>query len=451
MTLKAITDACNGRYYGPLSKIDNIVYNITTDSREAKEGSLFVAIAGERTDGHQYIDSVYEKGALCCITEKELDGEIRPYIKVESSLQAVKDIAELYRTELDVKVIGITGSVGKTSTKETVAACLSQKYTTLKTLGNFNNELGVPLTVFRLREEDQIAVLEMGISDFGEMTRLTKITKPDICIITNIGQCHLENLKTRDGILKAKTEIFTSMSNNGEVILNGDDDKLVTVTDVKGKKPHFFGINNQCEYYADNIESLGLDGTRCTIHHNNESIVVTIPIPGHHMVYNALAATAAGVLCGMELTQIKAGIESLESLSGRNNIIHENGYTIIDDCYNANPASMKASVDVLDMANTRKVAILGDMFELGENEVRLHRDVGEHISGKSIDILITAGKLAKNIASAVSNNTTKIYSFDSRDELINALGGIINKGDTILVKASHGMEFSKVVEVLKTI
>jgi len=479
MTLAAIAKACNGIYFGPVDS-KNIakdykdiakdyndiakdfkqvtVSSVTIDSRKVHKDCLFIAIKGERSDGHDYIASVYEKGALCCITEKRLENENHAYIKVESCLQAIKDIAEYYRSVLDVKVIGITGSVGKTSTKETIAAVLSKKYRVLKTLGNFNNEIGLPLTIFRLTQDDEIAVLEMGISDFGEMTRLTKIAKPDICVITNIGLCHLENLKSRDGILKAKTEIFQSMSADGSVILNGDDDKLVTIHKVNGKTPYFFGINNQCDYFADAIENLGLDGMKATIHcGEDEAFNVVIPIPGHHMVYNALAATVVGKVLGLSKEEIKAGIESLESLSGRNHIIKKNGYTIIDDCYNANPVSMKASIDVINTAIGRKVCILGDMFELGVDEKQLHYEVGKYLAGKEINILITVGSLAKEISNAVediqksaspSSNICQVMHFETRDDMLLQLKNIVHTGDTILVKASHGMEFPKVVEYL---
>lgn len=210
MTLRAMAKACNGKYYGSEANLDKEVTDITTDSRKVVKDGLFIAICGERTDGHKYIDGCFEAGALCVISEKELPEQENSYIKVKSSLQALKDLALLYRNNLDIKVVGITGSVGKTSTKETISYVLEEKYKVLKTEGNFNNEIGLPLTVFRLRDDDEIAVLEMGISDFGEMERLSQIAQPDIGVITNIGLCHLENLKTRDGILKAKTEMSTT-------------------------------------------------------------------------------------------------------------------------------------------------------------------------------------------------------------------------------------------------
>ena len=329
----------------------------------------------------------------------------------------------------------------------------------LKTQGNFNNEIGLPLTVFRLTEDDEIAVLEMGISDFGEMTRLTKIAKPDVCVITNIGLCHLENLGTRDGILSAKTEIFKSMSGDGTVILNGDDDKLMTIKEVAGKEPMFFGIDYKEGIYADEIKNLGLEGMNCTLHgvkasDNVRTFDVRIPMAGHHMVYNAMAAAAVGVVFGLASYEIRYGIETMETIAGRNHIIKENGFLIIDDCYNANPVSMKASIDVIDTAIGRKVCILGDMLELGMDEKQLHFDVGEYLGTKTIDVLMTAGNLAKQLAQGTrdyidtnyKSHECKIYSYDTRYELIEALSKVLEKGDNILVKASHGMEFPKVIE-----
>ena len=233
----------------------------------------------------------------------------------------------------------------------------------LKTLGNFNNEIGLPLTVFRLTEDDEVAVLEMGISDFGEMDRLSKIAQPDICVITNIGFCHLENLGTRDGILKAKTEIFNHMNPDGIVIVNGDDDKLSTISHVHGKLPLVFGISNKDGVYADNIKSLGLDGTSFTIHgiktsDNYSTFDLTVPVPGHHMVYNAMAAALVGSVLGLSSIEIERGVKNLKTIAGRNNIIKENGFTILDDCYKATPVSIKASLDVIDTAIGRTVAIL---------------------------------------------------------------------------------------------
>ena len=331
---------------------------------------------------------------MATLSEKDLGEKPFPYILVKSSLIAVKDIAEFYLKQLQIPVVGITGSVGKTSTKEVIASVLAQKYNTLKTQGNFNNELGLPLTIFRLRDEHEMAVLEMGISDFGEMHRLAKIARPNTCVITNIGLCHLEFLKSRDGILKAKTEIFDYLQSDDHIILNGDDDKLVTVQETKGIKPVFFGVENHQGIWADEIKPEGLKGISCCIHAGEESFSVLIPVPGKHSVYNALAATAVGLTYGLTIEEIRKGIESLQSVSGRFHIIEAPNYTVIDDCYNANPISMKASLDVLTDALGRKVAILGDMGELGADERKMHKEVGKHAAEKEIDVLLCVGELS---------------------------------------------------------
>ena len=461
MTLRAMAKACNGKYYGSEANLDKEVTDITTDSRKVVKDGLFIAICGERTDGHKYIDGCFEAGALCVISEKELPEQENSYIKVKSSLQALKDLALLYRNNLDIKVVGITGSVGKTSTKETISYVLEEKYKVLKTEGNFNNEIGLPLTVFRLRDDDEIAVLEMGISDFGEMERLSQIAQPDIGVITNIGLCHLENLKTRDGILKAKTEMFHNLKPDGTAILNGDDDKLITIDEVNNKRPVIFGISYKDDVYASDTKNLGLDGTSFVINglkcaDGDRAFEVTVPVPGHHMIYNALAAACVGAQLGLSSIQIRDGISKLKTIAGRNNIIKTDNYTIIDDCYNANPVSMKASVDVVDMALGRKVCILGSMFELGDNEKNLHYDVGQYVGAKSIDVLITIGDLARHIAMGAADYREthyesydcSIHSYDTIEEFENEAGQLLKKGDNILVKASHGMHFSNIVDML---
>ena len=451
MSLGKITEACGGIFHGTLEEQAYVVESITTDSRQAEKGCLFVAIPGERVDGHDFIPSVFEKGALAVISERELENPSGPYIQVESSLEAVKGIAAYYREQLDIKVVGITGSVGKTSTKEVIASVLAQKYNVLKTLGNFNNELGLPLTVFRLRDEHQVAVLEMGISHFGEMHRLAKIARPDICVITNIGQCHLEFLKNRDGVLRAKTEIFDFMKGDGSIVLNGDDDKLAQIQEAKGIRPIFFGTESGRSVYADHIENLGLKGVQCRIHVDDKSVSVRIPIPGHHMVMNALAAAAVGHQLGLTMEEIKAGIEQLEAVSGRFHIIENGRLQIIDDCYNANPVSMKASLDVLCDAKGRRVDILGDMGELGENEAQLHAEVGAHASGNHIDLLICTGTVSSHMAEAAvaDGGYGEVLQVPTLDALLTCLPSLIEPDDTVLVKASHFMHFEKVVEKLE--
>lgn len=451
LTLKNLALACNGTYVGAKEIEDKEVTCIFTDSRKAEAGGLFVPIKGARVDAHDFIEQVMEKGVLATLSEKDLGEKPFPYILVKSSLTAVKDIAEFYLKQLQIPVVGITGSVGKTSTKEVIASVLAQKYNILKTQGNFNNELGLPLTIFRLRDEHEMAVLEMGISDFGEMHRLAKIARPNTCVITNIGLCHLEFLKSRDGILKAKTEIFDYLQSDGHIILNGDDDKLVTVQEAKGIKPVFFGVENHQGIWADEIKPEGLKGISCCIHAGEESFSVLIPVPGKHSVYNALAATAVGLTYGLTIEEIRKGIESLQSVSGRFHIIETPEYTVIDDCYNANPISMKASLDVLTDALGRKVAILGDMGELGADERKMHQEVGRYAAEREIDVLLCVGELSADMAEAARtvSSKTQVEHFANKEDLMKELPELLEKGDTVLVKASHFMEFGEIVEKLK--
>lgn len=448
MSLREITAAVGGTYYGDESKLVLEVTGVAIDSRKVLEGYLFVPLKGARVDGHTFIPQVMESGALCTLTEQELPEATYPYIQVPSCEQALKDLAEHYRKALDIKVVGITGSVGKTSTKEMIASVLSQKYNVLKTAGNFNNEIGLPLTIFNIRKEHQIAVLEMGISDFEEMHRLAKMARPDICVITNIGLCHLENLIDRDGILKAKTEMFDYMQSGASIILNGDDDKLITVKE-KGYAPLYFGLSADRDAYATDIRSLSLRGTACTLHMGGETLDVTIPIPGHHMVYNALAGALVGRELGLGAEEIKAGIEALVPVSGRNNMIATDSFLIIDDCYNANPVSTCASLNVLATADSRKVAILGDMFELGEKEKELHFGVGAHAAEQEIDLVICIGELSEETARGVRYQGGNAVHFSAKAEFFEKGMPLLQKGDTVLVKASHGMEFPEIVETLQ--
>lgn len=441
---------CGGTFIGKEEDRDREIVSITTDSRRAEPGGLFAAIVGARVDGHSFIPSVFERGALCVLSEKELQEAGGSYILVDSVLDALKAIAEDYLVQLHIPVVGITGSVGKTSTKEMIAAVLSQKYCTHKTAGNFNNELGLPLTVFELRQEHEIAVLEMGINHFGEMHRLAKIARPDTCVITNIGQCHLEYLGDRDGVLRAKSEIFDYLRPDGHIVFNGEDDKLEAVREVKGIRPVFFGFGKENEVYADRIEKKGLDGISCRIHTPQGSFTTLIPIPGIHMVLNALAGTAVGLIYGLTLEEIRRGIESLQPVSGRFHVIHAERATIIDDCYNANPASMKASLEVLQDGLGRKVAILGDMGELGDDEALLHRGVGEFAAGLDIDCCICVGRLCRELAGGISakNQQMEVICMENLQELLGRLPALVNEGDTVLVKASHFMNFGKVVDAL---
>lgn len=443
ITLGDITEACGGEYIGEKAKMTTAITSVVIDSRLVTEGSLFVAIKGERTDGHLYINKAYELGAVCAISEQKIDTD-NPYILVKSSEQAIKDIAEYYRSLFcNIEVIGITGSVGKTSTKEMIASVLSQEFTVHKTQGNFNNELGVPLTLLAMPEDTEVAVIEMGISDFGEMTRLSKMVKPTVCVLTNIGCCHLENLKDRDGVLKAKTEMFIHKEEDALIFVNGDDDKLATVENVTAT----YGLGEQNNYYAENIENSGANSVKCTLCFDNKKLDVTIPALGNYMVANALGAAAVGKALNMSDESIVKGIESYTTVGSRANLIDTEIIRIIDDCYNANPTSVKAAIDTLCNMQGRKVAVLGDMKELGEKELELHAEVGNHVAKCGVDVLVTVGDLAKSISD--NANGVETYHFDTVEQANEEIDTILHKDDTVLVKASHSMHFEKIVEFLK--
>lgn len=459
LTLRNIADVCEGTYVGAEDKKEQKVAGIVTDSRQVEKGFLYVPIKGARVDGHKFIPDVFDKGALAVLSEEELDNPAGPYIKVTSSTEAMKKIAEFYRKGLDIKVVGITGSVGKTSTKEMIASVLEERYSVLKTAGNFNNEIGLPLTIFRIRPEHEVAVLEMGISDFGEMSRLAKMANPDVCVITNIGWCHLENLETRDGILKAKTESFAYIKEGGVAILNGDDDKLCTKKEVNGSPALFYGIEKKSPadvsldkaIYATDVENNGFDGMIAKIHTPKGNFNAAISIPGEHNVYNALAATAVGLTLGLTLEEIQRGIANAKTIAGRTNVLKLSDITIIDDCYNANPVSMEASLAVLSKAKGRTIAVLGDMGELGSEEKALHARVGKSVGANRINTLFAAGELAEEYAkqAALANPDTEIYYYKTREEMTESLLSYVKENDTILVKASHFMEFPKIIEAFE--
>lgn len=475
------------------------VRSIVTDSRKAGEGSLFGAIVGERADGHRFIRQVFDQGALCVLAERDLTKEdlfpeealqmaqspdscrrggqgqpnCRFWIRVKDTQEALRSIAEEYLKVLKIPVVGITGSVGKTSTKEMIASVLETHFRTLKTEGNFNNGLGLPLTVFRLREDDQIAVLEMGISHFGDMDQLAKVARPDTMVITNIGTCHLEFLGDRDGVLKAKTEVFSYLTDRSHVVLNGNDDQLRTIREVAGQAPLWFGVSSDEAgtedlsagrkqvypgdldpsrlVWASDLEPMGFEGTLCTMHTPEGSFSVKVPVPGIHQVSNAASATAVGLLHGLTPEEIRRGIETMQTISGRFRILKAHDRTIIDDCYNANPVSMKSSLAVLAGAGqgSRRVAVLGDMGELGEDKVRLHRQVGEAASG-SCDRLVAVGDLSRSLYEAALAKRPDLPAawYPDAAAFLAHREEELEGGDIVLVKASHFMGFSRIVEAL---
>ena len=461
ISLKEIAEATNGRVIGTPGTEERKINSVSIDSRKCGEGTLFVPLKGNNVDGHQFIDSAMEAGALV-ISEQELNFKCNPYVRVESTYQAIKDLAAYYLAQIreNMKVIGIIGSVGKTSTKEMVTSVLSQQFKVKKTEGNFNNELGVPLSIFRLNGDEDVAVIEMGISEFGEMRRLGNIVHPDIVVMTNIGSCHLETLQNREGVLQAKSEVFDTMGDDGIVVLNGNDDMLSTIVDIKGKKPYFYRVKLDEEVFgldrretaAHSITDRGMDGvTASFMLSNSKSFTADIPLPGTHNIYNALAAATVGDLLGMFTDDIKNGIESIQAVSGRNNMITTGRLTIIDDCYNANPMSMRAALNVLEKSEGRRVAILGDMGELGAEERKEHSELGLYAAFRDIDLFLVVGKLMNEFKGSflAATEDKECIHYTNADALLSELGSRIHTKDTVLVKASHFMGFARIVDALK--
>lgn len=444
----------NGHLVGEDSILDKEITGVSIDSREELSGKLFIPIVGENFDGHDFIQKAHDKGSVCCISEKTLTNVNFSYIKVDSTKVALLDFATYYRSLFDIKVVAVTGSSGKTTTKDMIYSILSKKYKTLKTKGNFNNEIGLPLTIFNLDETIEVAVLEMGMNSFGEISKLSKVAKPSVCIITNIGVSHIENLGSREGILKAKTEIFDYMLEDAIIILNGDDDMLKS---LKGTRNNIFyyGTGNDNNFTVDNIVYNGIEGTDCVLHLEDQKIYINRNKPGKHMVINALAAASVGHILSLSDNQIKSGIENFEMSKMRMDIIKTDKYIIINDVYNANPDSMKAAIDLLAKSEGNKVCILGDMLELGEQSQKMHYEIGDYAFNKGINIIVCVGKRAYSMYEGASRNivdcdsSSRAIYMDNKEMLFENFSNILSNADVILVKASRGMEFEDIIEKLK--
>ena len=420
------------------------------DSRTVKKGNLFVCLKGERTDGHKYVKSAEENGAVAVLCEREVETDL-PCLRVENSLAAFQKIAEYYKSTLDISTVAVTGSVGKTTTKEFIAAVLSQKYVLSKTQGNKNSDIGLPATLLDIESTAEAAVLEMGMSNFGEISLLSKITHPDIAVITNIGYSHIEYLGSRENILKAKLEIVDGMDKNGILILNADDEIISASDSLPEIKKIFYGIgcrnaeHHAAEYRAVDIIS-GPETTFTAITPKGE-FDVSIPIEGLHNVYNALAAIAVGQLMDMDFAEIQKGLSTFKNAPMRQNIYQKDGILYIEDCYNAAPNSVAAALNVLHMKHGRRIAVLGDMLELGSESERLHEMTGTHL--RSDDILISFGNFAENYACGakkIGMPKENIYICKTTPEAAEVLHKIMKQGDVVLVKASRGM---KAEEILK--
>jgi len=448
LTPQIIADVTGGKFVGDETMRGIRVVGAVRDNREVKQENLFVCIPGARVDGHSYAIKAFESGAACCLAERIIPDANGPYVLVESTLESIKLIGAHYRSLFSIPVVGITGSVGKTTAKELVAAALGAKLNVLKTKENLNNELGVPLTLLSLSEKHHAAVIEMGISDFGEMGRLAEMVRPDIFIMTKIGYAHLKELGDLNGVLRAKTEAFAYMNPDGIALLNGDDELL------RGYDPGIrkitFGLGENNDFRAANIRGEGTSAVSCDIVSKAGSFPVRIPSYGNHLAVLAAAAAAVGSLLGITNDEISRGLQTFVPVDGRANICATESITLIDDCYNANPNSVKAALSSLSELPSRRVAILGDMLNLGAQSDELHHDIGVFAAENLVDCLICCGDRSAEIFSgyrSVSGNPA--YHYTNKADLESALPGLINSGDTVLVKASNGMRFEELLPILK--
>ncbi len=452
MTVQELLEATGGRLLA--GSPEQTFTAVETDSRAIHAGALFVALRGEKTDGHKYVAGALAAGAEGCLVVDPVNtvAEGKFCVQVPDTLLAIGEVARAYKAKFDIPVVGITGSVGKTTTKDMVAAVLGKKYKVLKTEGNFNNELGLPLTLFRLTREHQICVLEMGMNHFGEIDYLTKIVRPDVAVITNIGDAHIENLGSRANILKAKSEIFNYMESGSLAVLNGDDPLLRGLEGQIAPDIVFCGEDHQPPYEAKIIKQLGSKGMSCTVKTPAAEFTVTVPALGNHMIYPVLMACAIGEKFGMTGEEMKAGVEAFVPTKMRMNVIRQGDVTILDDAYNANPQSMRAALEVLSQTDgTYRAAVLGDMFELGVLGPELHRCVGEFAGAVgNIDALLAVGDLAWNLYDGANqSDLPNVFYAKDKASAMAMLPELVRPGAVILVKASRGMHFEEIVRELQ--
>ena len=439
ITLKQAAAWCGGTV---LPEYETIAFSgARADSRVVEAGQLFVALMGAR-DGHDFIPMALEKGAAAALGQRQIPGV--PMIVAENSLRALGDIARGYRAAeaAGVRVVGVTGSVGKTTTKEMIACALSSTLSTQKTEKNFNNDIGLPMTVLDLRPETEAAVIEMGMNHFGEISYLTRIARPDVAVITNIGTMHIENLGSREGICRAKLEILEGLSVDGTLILNGDEPLLRNA--VTGRRTLFFGLDTACDLTAEDITEDPETGIRFTAVGLGQRIPVELAALGRHYVYNTLAALLAAHCMGVPMESAAGALRGFTNTGNRQRIYPKNGYTVIADCYNAGPESMAAALSILakKAGAGRRIAVLGDMLELGAFGPAAHTRVGELAAG-SADLVLTYGPLSLLTAEAAG---AKGRHFDTHADLLEALRSEARPGDVLLFKGSHGMHMEKVLE-----
>lgn len=458
--VKDILNICNGKLV--IGNKDEVCNDFSKDTRTINPGDVYIGIKGNNYDGNIfYLDAISKGAKVCIIQDINVDLEkVKRYnnvtiIKVEDTIKALQEIAKYKRSLYDIPVVAITGSVGKTSTKDIIARVLEEKFNVLKTEGNLNNHIGLPLTILKLKNHEAL-VVEMGMNNIGEISVLTNIAKPNVAVITNIGTSHIGKLGSRENILKAKLEILEGLEEDGVLVINKDNDLLRKWYEENKKDINYkvitYGIKEKSDFTGYNIKSKA-DGSTYQINNNN-IYDIEIKIGGEHFVLNSLCAISVASIFKIPMNKIKKGILNFELTKNRMEIKEKNNITIINDCYNANYDSMKAALEFLGVnKNNRKIAILGDMLELGEFSEELHKKVGEEVRKNRIDILITVGEDSKNISSSAricGMEESNIFELNNNIEAINKIKDIMKKKDIILIKASKGMKFKEIVnDILK--
>lgn len=452
-SVRELANICMADFVGD----ENLVLDdFSIDSRKVHSSSLFIPLVGEKVDAHKFISQVYESSCKACLCSKKdielIDG--MTYIFVDNTLLALQNIAKYYRNTLEIPIVAVTGSVGKTTSREIIAKALSAKYRTYQTKGNGNSQVGVPLTILGISKEDEIAVIEMGISEPGEMHKIARVVKPDVAVVTNIGEAHIEFLASREGILEEKYHIMDYMKKGAKLFVNADNKLLLDSKAYEGvEKIEVFteeAANKDARYYTTKIELLdGFPHFKASI--NNKDISCKLSVYGKHQVANAMLALSVAENFNVDLEKAVQKIEEFTGIKRRQNVINVGSITIIDDSYNAAPSSMKAGLDILDniLAKKKKIAVLADMKELGKDEKELHKEIGKYILNKnSINILYTLGELARYIGEVAKQEDKLdiIKSFTNKEDLVKSLKEFAKEDCIILFKGSNSMKLNEVIE-----
>lgn len=475
LTLTDVLEALTGKHIDmqkPLTFSEAAI-----DSRQVIPGSLFVALPGVRTDGHQFVGAAFQNGAILALVEKDLPQDFptldlravspetplafpaswipgQPLcLRVNNTLEALQQLARYWRRRLNIRVIGITGSVGKSTTKELIAEVLSQRYRTLKNPGNLNNEIGLPLTLLRLGKGHERAVLEMGFYVPGEIALLCDIAQPQVGVITNIGTVHAERAGSQEAIAKGKSELVQALPVGGYAILNHDDPWVRWMADKTQAQILYYGLTPEAHLWADEIETMGLEGIRFRLHYRRESFSVRVPLIGHHSVQTALRATAVGIVEGLTWGEIIHGLQRSPTQLRLVAVRSSSGALILDDTYNASPESTLASLQILHEMKGRRIAVLGDMLELGPYEQSGHEKVGVR-AAEVADVLVAVGELSKIIARAAREagmKPEKIFWVPDTSQAIEVLRPLLKEGDVVLIKGSHGLRMDRIVSALEVV